>query len=413
MMKKQVKTRGFGLMALALSIACSLAGGRMAMAQSTDPEAEGNVVIEINNTDTGDDDVLGLSNSLPCNARLTGAGKDMTVVLVIPPISSTNSDRRLSFSNLGPVSTITLTLSKDGTRSSFYIWGTKGSEAVNDAKVEAHKDTETGTLKTTGTASVYWFKSPRMLVTQGGAYKLDNLSQPTSPPTLYEATPVAVYLRAEVQLMPQGLPTSGTPELASMGVGIVQNDLGGQFSNTTVTYGNPQFSWLSTAEKGDFVKYKTRRSVIKTVPYKSNDTNGYSAPLYTSPAPISTGVVTSDDNPTANSIAPSESVVLYSNGHRSASVTYPLIESVSVSGSWLDWCVICDMNTRNVKTLLRQNSWSLYANSTLPDQRASVGTDGPVTDSPNLDTSTFSNDLIKDSRNWTYSDSGDIKTRTN
>ncbi len=211
--------------------------------------------------------------------------------------------------------------------------------------------------------------------------------------------------------MPQGLPISGTPELASMGVGIVQNDLGGQFSNTIVTYGNPQFSWLATAQQGDFVTYKTRRSVINTVPYKSNDTTG-PAPLYNSPSYVSDGVVTADDNPTKNNIAPNESVVLSSNGHPSAAVTYTSIISVSVSGSWLDWCVICDMDNHSVKQLLRENSWSLNANSTLPDQRASVGSDGPVTDSPNLDTSVSSNDLIKDPRNRTYSDSGTTMTLT-
>lgn len=407
MKKQQIGKRGLGLMALALSIACSLVGGRTAMAQTVDPEAEGNVVIEVNNTDTAEDDVLRTGNSLPCNARLTSAGKDMTVVLVIPPISSTNSAKRLSFSNTSALSTITLTLNKDGSRSYFNIWATNGSEAVNDAKIEAHKDTATGTLKTTGAASVYWFKSPHMFVTQGGAYNLDNLSQPTT----YSASPTAVYLRAELQLMPQGLPTSGTPELASMGVGIVQNDLGGQFSNTTVTYGNPQFSWLATAQQGDFVTYKTRRSVINTVPYKSNDTTG-PAPLYNSPSYVSDGVVTADDNPTKNNIALNESVVLSSNGHPSAAVTYTSIISVSVSGSWLDWCVICDMDNHSVKQLLRENSWSLNANSTLPDQRASVGSDGPVTDSPNLDTSVSSNDLIKDPRNRTYSDSGTTMTLT-
>ncbi len=183
MKKQQIGKRGFGLMALALSIACSLAGGRMAMAQTVDLEAEGNVVIEVNNTDATNDDVLPQGGSLPCNAYLKGAGKPMTVVLVIPSISSTNSAKRLSFSNTSAVSTITLALNKDGTRSPFTIYATGTSQAVNDAKIEAHKDTEAGTLKTTGAASIYWFKKIEMLVDIPSTYATTGDSAPN--PTRY------------------------------------------------------------------------------------------------------------------------------------------------------------------------------------------------------------------------------------
>lgn len=140
-MKKQVKKRGFGLMALALSSLLSVIGGRMAMAQTADPEAEGNIKIWLNNTDTPTDDVLPQGGALPYQAHLEGAGKDMTVVLVIPPLSSTNSARRLSFSNTSTVSTITLTLKKDATSSPFTIYGISSSLDVGDGKIEAHKDT--------------------------------------------------------------------------------------------------------------------------------------------------------------------------------------------------------------------------------------------------------------------------------
>ena len=164
------KTLGVVVIALGLSYC----GGRAAHAQTTTQEAEGNVEIWINNTEMQDDDVLPIGGSLPCQVHLKNAQKDMNVVLVVPPISTTNNSRRLGISMPGTPNngdgSLSLTLAKDGTWQSFYIDGQIGSNNTNDAKIEAHKDTATGDIKTTGTASVYWFKNPIMKVTPGGAY---------------------------------------------------------------------------------------------------------------------------------------------------------------------------------------------------------------------------------------------------
>ena len=240
-----------------------------------------------------------------------------------------------------------------------------------------------------------------MFVLQGGTYQLDNPNAPTT----YTANSPAVYLRAQLQLRPQGVPTSGTPELASMGVGIVQNDLGGQ---SVVTYGNPTLTaWLSDSRSGDIAAYLDHYSETKQVPYQCNDSLG-PAPLYDSPAAISGGLATSGDTPTRSAIAPTLSAIVIYQGRKVAAVTYQNVVEVSVSGSWFDWCVTCDMSNNQVKKVLRQNSWSLDAHSGLTNQKASVGSDGPVTTSPNLNTQPLASTLINDPSNAHYSYSGSL-----
>ena len=323
MKKQQIGKRGLGLMALALSIACSLAGERIAMAQSADPEAEGNVVIWLNNTDTATDDVLPQGGSLPCQAHLEGAGKDMTVVLVIPPLSSTNSARRLSFFNTSTVSTITLTLKKDATPSPFTIYGINGSLDVGVGKIEAHKDTATGGLKTTGAASVYWFDNPQISVSAGGTYSTTSKISGDQAAVLISPEPgPGAYLTASIELKPSRS-LANAPQLSSLQVGVVQNSY----------QGNGYVAEYDTTNTNAVDAYVKLSSLVAK---KADDVaSGYIGPTYANPASLSAGVEYTSDTPLVQ--VPSS---ILDEAHN---VTYHLM-SLSFDNAWDDWCALVDQN---------------------------------------------------------------------
>lgn len=290
----------------AVTLSLCFFAGRAVQAQTTTQEAEGNVEIWLNNTVDTSDDIVAQGGSKPCQVHLKNAQKDMRVVLFVPPISGTDVRKRLSLSATGVTNnadgSLPLTLAKDGTWRTFSIGGAIGSDAVGDAVVEAHKDSVSGDIKKTASASVYWFKNPHMIVTKGGNYPQ---SSEGTPLTSYLASGQAVYLKAQVQLQPSGLPTSTTPELATLGIGIVQNASANSkpqpdsepSSGQTTIYGNPQFFWITGAKSGDVASYPAFAAITAIMPYTSNDSSQSVTPLYAGPLPISSQEVSWHDNP--------------------------------------------------------------------------------------------------------------------
>lgn len=383
-MKKQLKKRGFGLMALALSSLLSVTGGRMAIAQTTDPEAEGSVKIWLNNTDTATDDVLPQGGSLPCQAHLEGAGKDMTVVLVIPPLSSTNSARRVSFSNTSIVSAITLTLKSDGTPSAFTIYGVSGSLDVGDGKIEAHKDTAGGDLKTTGAASVYWFNKIEMLIDIPSTYSTFVTSQNSQGyATQVAITPysgVGANLWATIDLMPSKS-LGNSPQLSKFKVAVVQN----AYANNGAV-----IDW-ETTQPNAANKYLT---ITSLVPKRADDVaRGSSGPTYNQPASLVQGSEITSDTPVIANIPRDVTGPGGANYH---------LKTASFNNNWDDWCILYDSSIGKVDPYAAVSNasvdkgWNLYVNlyETVKPQAVHLSVGNMVLTN---DSTQFANNLAKQS----------------
>ena len=405
----EVGRNWLGVMALALCLTGSARAQVGALVdQPGSQETEGNVVIWVNNTESPVDDVMPIGGSLPCTINLTGATQDMSVVLVAPKVGSNPGSTRLSLYKQGTANnsdgSLSLTLLKSGAGVEFSISGVSGSMNVGDGKIEAHKGSAAGDVKQTEDASVYWFQSPHMFVTQGAEYKLDNLLTPT----MYEVpgTGVAVNFKAQLILMPLDVPTNNA-QLANVGVSFVQNVSAIVISSWT----NPVLKWTTQAVAGDTVtKGNYTRTIIipnqivdpSITQDKANDTSATSVPLYTDPVYLHTGMTVNDSNDTPTMpIEQIGAVPIVQSGRHIADITFQKFAKVQLNHSFTDWCVTSDVGKApfqpfTVKSILKENSWALNVDSSLPNQKATVDSDHSVTSNVNLSTNSaeFATTLI-------------------
>jgi hypothetical protein len=355
--------------------------------------------IQINNTPATNDDIVQLKCSHPahrhkvsCRIRLvSGAVKDHQILL-------TNPDGRLRFPEAADT-TKTLTLPASGAWVAFEISGELGSVAKNDAKIEVKLpgacpdggSSDAADVKGSKNVTVFWFDPSKILLKQGGNYKLT----PANKYTVVGGH--AITYAASATVKPAGVDCSA-PQLKDLRIGIMQES--SNFASIT-TWAVPTLAWLPGVASGTTADIPV--TIAKTTTYNHAsvtepvaDTDSSSKPLYDRP-----GIPTQLD---PNSLKPPKGcaggapATSFDTPSQGAPTTFT--QPVQVAGvtvgnaSWSrvktvrqenfrTFCVVFNTST-SIFCALREALWDLNADSSGPpaDQHAHVHVDGPATANP-------------------------------
>lgn len=344
------------------------------------PEME----IEINDTPATDDDLVGLKCDHPgrrpttdCRIRAIGGPCcDATVVL-------TNPDGRLRFH--GPTdTTTTLTLPKDGSWVSFKISGESGSAAIGDAKIEAHCDTATGTLKTSKDVTVFWFDQAKLDITVGGSYSLTGTRF-----TVVGAH--AVDYEAEARIRPPGV-NCGAPQVTNLRIGIMQNTFPPRIRMTN--WDSPAITWNPGVATGTTVTAANVMRETKNVTVTANDSEATVAPLYDQPGKSGTldsdslkppkgcpggAAATSFDTPSRPTPPTFTTPALTPAGANVGTITYTFV-NVTHRDNFRAWTAVFNTSTNDFCTL-RERIWKTDMDSaaTTPQHPTVEAETGPTT----------------------------------
>ncbi|WP_322044144.1 hypothetical protein [Paraburkholderia sp. J67] len=361
--------------------------------------------IQINDTPTANDDCVQVKcdcmqhrHNAPCRIRLRKPGSgDITAVL-------TNPDGRLRFAGAGDTTT-TVVVPGSGAWVSFEISGEKGSQAIDDAVIEAHRDSADGEVLARKPVTVFWFDQAKMDLKVGSAYAIGrDMYQPQDREGITHS--------AQARLQPDGLDYSASP-LSVLKVGIVQNDMTNGFSGETV-WGNPTIEWYLDVPPGTKTSVPAQYHEVWNTVGINNDTDPYSTPLYDQPGtpedpnhwehstmpPINCpggGPTLSADGPATPTDDARTQTATDTDGDEVGTVTYP-VTRYRVSGKFMVWTVIFNTKTKEVCPL-RQRGWSVDATSsaTTPQLIKIDAHDAPVTLKPVLDR--IANDVVNDPAN--------------
>jgi hypothetical protein len=376
------------------------------------------VEIEINDTPATNDDLVQLKCSnpatthtrhkVPCRIRLTGSATvDLNVVL-------TNPDGRLRFPEAGDT-TKALTLPSSGAWVSFEISGEVASNAIGDAKIEAHANSAGGAIKARKDVTVFWFDQDEMKVTPGGNYALTGGRYTANGGN-------GVDFSAKSRIRPAGVDCSA-PQISKLKVGMIQNAKPGRRRQTT--WNTPTIAWNPGVAAGTTVTVPTTMRLTKNRPVLANDSETSVAPLYDQPGKTGTldanslkppigcsGGAAATSNDTLSSPSPPTFTVpaVTSTGTSIGTVTYTFV-STTVDTDFVIWSVIFN-TTNNELCVRRERTWSIHADSaSATPQRATT----PATDSaptaPPVTSPPFSNDVVNDPANETVGPVGGA-TRT-
>lgn len=362
------------------------------------------VEIQINNTPSTNDDLVGLKCEHPahrsyvnCRVRATSSGTIRTIVL-------TNPDGRLRFPEANDT-TVGLTLPTDGSWVPFQISGEKGSAAIGDAVIEAHCNTATGAIVGKKEATVFWFDQAHIDVTPGGSYSLNGgVLQPAGN---------GVNFSAQGRLRPAGVDCFA-PQVSNLRIGIVQNVSG---STRQTTWTSPTIVWNPGVANGTKVVTPTTLSETLVIPHQVNDSAADVSPLYDQPNKGTTTIdanslqvptgcsgsapATSNDSPStpvaSRKIIPAKDV---NGGTVVGTITYQRLVKGTVDDSFVIWTVVFNV-TSNEICAIRERIWHLKIDSSKTGiQKAAPANDtdptmDPVTSPP------FTNDVGQDPANTT------------
>lgn len=338
------------------------------------------VEIEINNTPTTNDDLVGLRCDHPvhhsnvnCRIRATGAGTIRTLVL-------TNPDGRLRFPGSGDT-TKDITLPSDGSWVPFQISGKLPSNAIGDAVIEAHCETATGDLKGSKPVTVFWFDNAHIKLTRGGNYRLIGASYSTTGGP-------AVSFSASGTIKPAGVDCSA-PQVKHLRIGIMQES-----SNFQITYTWDTPVLHPSAPPGTNI----------SVPTQMRQTTQYAATVH---QPVNDGLTAAQEPPSGAYPLYSMNALMHpmgcpSGAHATSSDTpgqgaparfSQLFGGVNVIWSRLvnttrtenfrTFCVVFNTDTKQY-CALRQATWSINVDSAgaAASQHANVTADGRATVDP-------------------------------
>jgi len=322
--------------------------------------------IEVNNTPATDDDYVQIKctfppgrHRVPCRIRVRNAGPES------PTIVLTNPDGRLRFPG-DTDTTKTLSVPANGSWASFEISGETGSNALDDAVIEAHCQTPTGAVLATKTVTVFWFDQAQIGVTAGGSYSV----------VAGRFEPVggnAVNYSAQARLRPAGA-RCAAPQIANLRIGILQNGLAP--ATRTLRYDNPTIGWSSGVAPGTTVSVPTTIELSWSQTGDANDSAASVAPLYDQPGkadqldanslrpPLGCtngGAATSFDSPSGGAAATLTQDARSAAGAVVGTITYRFVNR-SEDSAFITWAALFDTVTHEV-CALRERTWSLHIDS--------------------------------------------------
>ena len=339
------------------------------------------VEIQINNTPTTSDDLVGLQCDHPahrskvdCRIRATGATAILTIVL-------TNPDGRLRFPESADT-TKTVSVPSDGSWVPFQISGEKGSNAIGDAVIEAHCQTEKGALLGTKPVTVFWFDKAQIKLTQAGNYKIIGLRY-TAPGD------ISILFAAQATIKPSKIDCT-SPQVKDLRIGIMQEvtdmEVTFNYDTPTLAPGTPPGTSVTVPAKIALsVSYDpTLHMPINDGGSPTQEPPSGAYPLYskralalTPPIGCTNGsAATSSDDP-GFTFPPT-----YVNGDLGVTVIWKQFVNATAKNNFRTFCVVFNTVTEEY-CALRQASWSLNTDSAAAaDQHVAVNRDGPVTADP-------------------------------
>ena len=361
--------------------------------------------IEINNTPVTNDDLVQVKcdhpahrHKVPCRIKLVGTvSHSHTIVLV-------NPDGRLRFPETGDT-TKTLTLGPGGAWVGFEISGETGSNAIGDAKIEAHLDSAGGAVKGTKDVTVFSFDPAQINMTPGGNYVISGASYTS-------AAGHAIDHSAQATIKPAGVNCSA-PQVKDLRVGIMQTALRGV--QRTMTWSNPTIAWAAGTAAGTTVTVPASVVFRRNHPVDANDSAAAVAPLYDQPGHPGVTIdanslqkpmgcsggapATSSDTP-GGAAAPATVNLPASTGAGTVAgtVSYTLT-STKIDLDFLVWAVIFNTSTKQF-CAVRERSWHLHADSSAagPQKATTDPSDRAPTTDP-LTGPPLSNDVLNDPAN--------------
>jgi hypothetical protein len=343
------------------------------------------VDIEINNTQTTDDDVVQVQSThpaqrfnVPCRIRLFGpAAAPLTVVL-------TNPDGRLRFPNAADA-TVTLALPVSGAFVPFNISGETASVAKGDAKIQAHLSTAGGPVVANAAVTVFTFDNAQMTLTQGGNYGFlaDGVTF-----TVLGGVP-AVSFSSKARLRPAGL-SCAAPQIAKLRIAIMQEV---SHHNIQMTWDTPTVAWDPATPSGTPLTVPTtmRETNVWTAAVHEPVNDGFAGatPLYSraagalQPPEGCAGAAAATDNDTPPHTVPTTFTQPQLSGATViANVTWTHRVNTTRVADFRTFCVVFDTAT-NAFSSLREATWALNVNSAAATpQHVTVSADGAATADP-------------------------------
>jgi hypothetical protein len=299
------------------------------------------VEIEINDTPATNDDLVLLKcehpsrrHNISCRIRSTSSGDTHSVVL-------TNPDGRLRFPNSGDT-TKSLTVRDDGRWVSFEISGERGSDAMNDAVIQAMDIATPGTYSLSG---------GRLTATGGNT----------------------VDYEMAARIRPNGVDCSA-PQIANLQIGLKQDCLE---YKVIKTWSSPTIAWNPGVATGTEATVPDRIRLTIRVATSSNDTEATVAPLYDQPgkggtldanslkSPIGCtggGNATTRDTPSSPFPATFQQNARDAAGNAVGVVTYSR-DVIEIQDRFIAWCVVFNTRT-NDYCALKERNWEVMVSST-------------------------------------------------
>jgi hypothetical protein len=364
--------------------------------------------IEINNTSTTDDDCVQLKWEHPvkrhivhCRIRVPSPSAQSTTVVI------TNPDGHLRFPNDADTTT-TVSVPADGSWASFDIAGQTGSNAMNDAVIQAHCQTATGAVLATKNVTVFWFDQAQIAVNVGGNYAIVGGRYTPAPAN-------AVDYSAQARIRPAGV-NCAAPQVTSMRIGIVQNNTAAVH---TVIWSNPVIAWNAGVATGTHSSAPATVRRTRSLPAGVyNDSEAHVAPLYDQPGQTSTidanslkppmgctngAAATSNDAPSPT-LPPLQLPVQDAGGAAVGQVSYTA--NTTTRDSFITYAVVFD-TTSNELCALRQRTWDLNVDSTAAGAQhaTAAAADAAPAGAPVI-AAPFGNDVINDPANQAITPTG-------
>jgi hypothetical protein len=348
------------------------------------------VEIQINNTETTNDDVVQVkcnhpprTFTVPCRIKVKGPATAPVKVIL------KNLDSRLTFP---PDASVTeIELPANGTWKDFKIAGEKASRKIGDAKITVQDEAAGGDDVAEKKVTVFSFDQAQMLVTKGSNYRL----VPVSGGTEFAYEPddpgiSAVDFSAKARLRPAGLDcTAG--QIAFLRVAIIQEVSG--FRSTT-TWDRPIIKWGPGAQGGDTVEVErvtrvetTWDSTVKQPVNDGESNDVFLLSTLNSALKPPTGcdgaaAAESASFPSTRHITPTISrPAPFPNSD--ATVTWTRLVNTTLESRFRTFCVVFDLGTKEF-CALRQARWTLNVDSRGPpaNQHAIVHADAPASADP-------------------------------
>lgn len=366
----------------------------------TEPPKCPKVEIQINLTPARHDELVMRKSDHPAarpkvKCRIHAiSGPAGTVVL-------TNPDGRLRFPEAAD-STLSLNVPADGSWVEFEVSGEKESDAMNDAKIEAHCETAGGELVGERTMSVFWFDQAELKINNPGTYGITGDRLTTSGGN-------AIDYSVKARIRPANVDCTA-PQVKDLRIGIMQNAHPGVTRERH--WNNPAIVWNPGVAAGTKVSVPSEMRRVTTRPATGQDTDAFAQPLYDRPGlavtldpnsikpPIGCnggGVATSNDTPSTPGPSSLDLNAVDNNGNIVGTVTYQA-SAVILSPVFTTWTVVYNVTTKEY-FCLRQRGWSVTVDGLQPGSPKAVldAADADVTVDPVL--APFANDQSNDPAN--------------